>query len=234
MPSNTPNSALPYPLPTEPVSQGAAAIQALAEAVDPLVKKPLVAQNYLKVNDNGDAALWTRIPWFDVPGLITSGGDQFLVTYDGVYLVFKINGTSVAWIPVNFDPGSGWIPFTPQMFAGNVNPGIGSGSATGRYQRVGSTIHARATVTFGPDGTAGDGQYEISLPVAGAWNGREANIGTAFGYSDTSSALTGVARMTGPQRVALWKDGQPVWAYTPAWVDGSSIFFEYAVTYNTA
>jgi hypothetical protein len=37
MPANTPNLGLPYPLPTDQVSEGASDIQALAEAVDPIL-----------------------------------------------------------------------------------------------------------------------------------------------------------------------------------------------------
>ena len=39
MPATTPNVPLPYPLPTEPVAEGAAAIRSLAEAVDNQLKR---------------------------------------------------------------------------------------------------------------------------------------------------------------------------------------------------
>jgi hypothetical protein len=43
MPANTPNLALPYPLPTDQVAAGAGDIRALAEAIDPLLANAVEA-----------------------------------------------------------------------------------------------------------------------------------------------------------------------------------------------
>jgi hypothetical protein len=61
----TTSRGLPYPLPTEPVSEGAAAIRALAEAIDPhpsvgttLPSAPYDGQEYFYVADAAAGVVW--------------------------------------------------------------------------------------------------------------------------------------------------------------------------------
>jgi len=232
MPANTPNSALPYPLPTEPVAEGASAIQALAEALDPLVRAPITNNTFLRATSG--AAWWQIISWYDVAnGIGAVDGQQFTVKYDGTYIMLQFDGVTRAWIPLNFDPGSGWMPYSPALTASNVNPNLGTGFTSGRYQRIGSTIHARAKVHFGPGGSVGDGEYYISLPLNGIV-GNERGIGTFWArHGADVQGVTGMARMVNATNVGLYYSGQSIWAWTPAWNDGSDgNEFEIAVTYD--
>lgn len=80
------------------------------------------------------------------------------------------DGVRAEWL----DSGSTdtpWLDWTPQLIATTTNPNLGTAgsgmTATGRYTRIGSTVHAHFQLEAGTSGTAvGSGSYGVTLPVA--------------------------------------------------------------------
>lgn len=63
-----------------------------------------------------------------------------------------------------------WQAYTPAWTAATTNPVVNNGTLTGRYARIGDTIHFEIKLTAGSTTTYGSGTYSFSLPVAAAGN----------------------------------------------------------------
>lgn len=142
MPGATPNLALPYPLATEPVSQGDDAIKALA--------------------DNLDALL-----------------------------------------------GGGWTTYVPVWTGTGSNPVLGNGTLTGRYKKVGWTVHYYISLVMGSTTTYGGGRWDITLPAAAApaYSDLITPLGVAHVRDAGTRNYAGLAMYSTPNKVHAWRDG---------------------------
>lgn len=62
-------------------------------------------------------------------------------------------------------PGSiAWTAYTPVWTAVSVNPTLGNGALTGRYQQVGKTLDVQITLIPGTTTTFGTGAFLFSIP----------------------------------------------------------------------
>lgn len=61
---------------------------------------------------------------------------------------------------------AGWTAFAPAWTASVTNPVLGNGVLTGRYKRIGRTVHFTITLSPGSTTTFGSGTYLFSLPFA--------------------------------------------------------------------
>lgn len=97
---------------------------------------------------------------------------------------------------------SAWTTYTPTWSSSGTQPTLGNGSATGRYMRVGKTLHYVIVVGVGSTSTVGTGSYVWSLPFTVATPGRAAGYGGMF---DASAAvdLTRVAIFVSSTTVGL-------------------------------
>jgi len=59
--------------------------------------------------------------------------------------------------------GDAWVEYTPALSAGSGS--FSNASATGRYKKIGKTVHFTTTVTIVSNGTAGS-SIVIGLPFA--------------------------------------------------------------------
>lgn len=78
---------------------------------------------------------------------------------------WNILGTNDAYFDSIVGSGTAWTSFTPTWTASSVNPAIGNGTISGKYQKFGKTVVARYTVTYGSTTTYGTGSYRLSYPV---------------------------------------------------------------------
>lgn len=75
--------------------------------------------------------------------------------------------TSLGWLEGYLsDGGPAFKTYTPAWTSSGTNPGLGNGTAFGRYQRMGRQVLFLAEVTLGSTSTNGSGSYRISLPIA--------------------------------------------------------------------
>ncbi|SFO14397.1 hypothetical protein SAMN04489713_104260 [Actinomadura madurae] len=83
--------------------------------------------------------------------------------------------------------GSAWTTYTPALTATSSNPTLGSGAtAQGRYTRYGRTVHVEVIIKFGTSGTgAGNGFYEVSLPVTARTQTVGRRTGSAYCYDNS-------------------------------------------------
>jgi hypothetical protein len=61
--------------------------------------------------------------------------------------------------------GDEWVTYVPAWTATTTNPDIGNGTISGRFRRLGSTVHVQIYVQTGSTTTYGSGTYRFSLPV---------------------------------------------------------------------
>lgn len=59
-----------------------------------------------------------------------------------------------------------WQAYTPAWTAATTNPALGNGILTGRFARIGDTIHYSISLIFGSTTTRGAGHYIFSLPAS--------------------------------------------------------------------
>lgn len=102
--------------------------------------------------------------------------------------------TGSAWI--QYGSYGGWTAFTPVMGATTTAPTLGTGSSsTGRYVRMGNTVHGWGRILVGSAATAvGTGDYTFTLPVNFRNAGYVLPLGNLF-YVDVS----GTSRVTSLQ-----------------------------------
>jgi hypothetical protein len=61
-----------------------------------------------------------------------------------------------------------WTTYTPGWTAATTNPVIGNGTLTGRYMKVGRTVHLSINLVGGATTTWGAGAYSFAAPFASA------------------------------------------------------------------
>jgi hypothetical protein len=76
------------------------------------------------------------------------------------------------------DVTSAWQSYTPTWTSSGTNPTLGNGSITGRYMRIGKTVHATIRLVLGSTSSPGTATYLFSLPFTSA-NDTVNYLGTA-------------------------------------------------------
>ena len=78
------------------------------------------------------------------------------------------DGTITGLDPENVGLGN-WTTYTPSLLASTTNPSLGTSAVTeGRYMQLGKLIVFQFSIQFGISSSAGNGQYQLTLPVAAA------------------------------------------------------------------
>lgn len=88
-----------------------------------------------------------------------------------------------------------WLDYTPAWTSNGVAPALGDGILTGRYVRLGRTIHGTIYFQVGSTSTMGTGDYFWSLPVAqytGQFTFQAIGMGKGFDAS-TANNITAIA-----------------------------------------
>ncbi|PVD01353.1 hypothetical protein [Streptomyces sp. CS014] len=61
-----------------------------------------------------------------------------------------------------------WTAFTPTWTSTGTAPTLGNGTLTGRYMKIGRTVHVYGALTFGSTTNTGTGSLTMGLPVQAA------------------------------------------------------------------
>lgn len=100
------------------------------------------------------------------------------------------------------DSGVGWKTYTPTWTENTVNPVIGNGSITGRYYKIGRTVHYNirivggTTTTWGSGSAAGVPGYRFGLPFT-AVSGIDSINGNAVATKPGVAEYGGLPRVIG-------------------------------------
>lgn len=116
-----------------------------------------------------------------------------------------------------------WTTYTPSWVSSGTAPALGNGVLTGRYMKIGRTVHAAIRMSCGSTTTYGTGNYSWSLPFtaantvvdylgearlvgASAWHGQavlsaNSNLVQALLPGNASSTLSTVMTGTTPKTV---------------------------------
>ena len=87
---------------------------------------------------------------------------------------------------------SGWSTYAPVLTATVTSPTLGTGYGKAHYIRVGNLVMYGWFVTFGSGGSAGSGDYMVSLPVNGNF-GNDRRAGAIYLYdASTLNCWVGV------------------------------------------
>jgi hypothetical protein len=154
MPAQTPRG-FPYPLPTEPVAEGAAAIRSLAEAVDSL---EVIHYSYVHAAEQTLAPPWVDLPTPGPTVILPTAGD-YLVAFGAMIVNASASGHVPAYLGATptgqnpaqgnyFElwapPGSGGVDYLPASWIGRI-PGVAAGNEIRlRYGSDGSSTYAFA------------------------------------------------------------------------------------------
>lgn len=74
--------------------------------------------------------------------------------------------------------GEAWESYVPALTALTTNPTMGSSTLTGKFARIGKTVHFQVSLTIGAGFSPGSGAYFITLPTASIATPVETSIGT--------------------------------------------------------
>lgn len=83
-----------------------------------------------------------------------------------------------------------WVAYTPTWASTGTAVALGNGTITGRWLRVGKTMHAcEMILTLGSTSTVGTGSYTFSLPTI-LLNGTNGLAAGTSGWNDVSATTT--------------------------------------------
>jgi hypothetical protein len=129
--------------------------------------------------------------------------------------------------------GDPWTTYTTFWTGSTTNPTLGNGTLSARYMQAGKLVHFSIEVLFGSATTAGDGAYQLQLPVAAAATNypvghvaARTSAGTRYGglvWPQTTTMLRGLMFTTD----SLLSHAVPV-----AWTSGDR--FNITGTYEAA
>lgn len=173
-----------------------------------------------------DAAPFTVAAGAPIP-VRTQAERDALSLYDGLqvyrldtHTVETYNGT--VWI------GS-WIAYTPTVKSNSVAVTLAAGSATGRYQQIGKTVHYIARFTLGAGTTFNSaGAITISLPAAPGTPATRTGFGNAVGIIPGGVFSRLVRLLTGFDVLMVDLVDNQISSTTYAWAAGN-----YAEIYGT-
>lgn len=113
---------------------------------------------------------------------------------------FRYDGS--AWVEVG--KLGAWTTYTPTWTAASVNPAIGNGTLTGRYQRLfGRTFLVQVKMVAGSTTTFGTGAWSFLLPASLTAQG----LGWGAGYAYMASTWPVLARASGTTILAKVPNG---------------------------
>jgi len=127
-----------------------------------------------------------------------------------------------------------WTAFTPTWTSSGTAPAIGNGTLSGRYSRIGKTVHMEIHFLAGSTTTFGTGNYSLSLPVTAA-NAVDVNVAKGvfwfrdqgstadymgFGLLSTTTTLQ-IRGLAGTATSSLWSATTPVVPANTDWLTGS-------------
>jgi hypothetical protein len=96
-----------------------------------------------------------------------------------------------AWreVPRRDGGGSEWSTYTPALTATSSSPNVGTGATRqGRYIREGRRVTAEVIIKFGTSGvSAGNGFYEVSLPVTARTQTIGRRSGSAWTFDNSAN-----------------------------------------------
>ena len=157
-------------------------------------------------------------------------------------LVEDITGASLGTaVSASQITSEAWSPYTPLWKSDGTQPSLGNGTLSGRYIKIGRTVHGQIRMTIGSTTTLGTGNWRWSLPVPEAGVFAWQVIGVLKAYNGGSS-LNAIARMwsNGAADVgAAYSATAPAGAETNvgaaapwSWVNGNEISINF--TYEAA
>lgn len=104
---------------------------------------------------------------------------------------FKVwDGSEQREIPHRDGGGSAWTTYTPVLTATSSNPNMGStATRQGRYIRYGRMVTVEVSLRFGGTGvSAGNGFYEVSLPVTARSQSIGRRTGSAYTWDNSPAS----------------------------------------------
>lgn len=120
------------------------------DAIDSLLRAQAPMSSTIAGLVAGAVPVWNGTTWVKPSG--TPDGTKFL----------RDDGTWAA-------PSSpAWAAFSPEWTADVTNPVINDGILTGRYVRIGNTVHGSIRMYAGSSTTFGSGGWSFSLPATAA------------------------------------------------------------------
>lgn len=176
-------------------------------------------------------------PVFDPAVIAASGLYVGQPRYNGVRgLVDFWDGS--AWAA----PGD-WIAYTAAWTSTGTPPVAGNGVFSGRWTRIGRTIHLQLYVIFGNTSNAGSGEWRFSLPVAAAalGSGTRGWAGSAWGVNPGTAYWPGTVVVEGGASVLsiigpTSADGSTGarWGATVPYTWSNAHYLNMSVTYEAA
>lgn len=116
---------------------------------------------------------------YQVIGALGGGGE-------GPVLGTGVPADGVSAIVPHIDHGhtfenTAWSTYVPVWSASGTQPAIGNGTITGRFKRIGKTLHWRVEIVMGSTTTYGTGIWGVSLPAGlNAVNTGQSHLVPAF------------------------------------------------------
>jgi hypothetical protein len=121
-----------------------------------------------------------------------------------------------------------WTSYTPTWAsAANPQPAIGTGTITGKYTRIGNTVHFKIQVAMGGTTSFGTGVWTFSLPVSGQFQFRA--LGAAAALDSGTNYRVGMTYLTaaGTCSVVFDSDTNTVQPTQPfVWASGDALYIE--------
>lgn len=106
----------------------------------------------------------------DVGAIRARALGSYLNPAAGDLIVLSQNGKG-NWIAIGrtaTSAATAWTAYTPVWTASATNPTVGNSTLSGRYQKMGRTVHLQINLIRGSTATLGSGDYSFSLPVQAA------------------------------------------------------------------
>lgn len=98
--------------------------------------------------------------------------------------------TNAAWVPIDY--AGAWTDYTPTWASSGTAPGLGNGTAAGRYKVSGKEVTFYAQIVLGTTSTVGTGSYTLSLPPITARTTIAQKSLTSFFDSSTGNVYMGM------------------------------------------
>jgi hypothetical protein len=141
--------------------------------------------------------------------------------------------TGSAWI--QYGSYGGWTAWTPVMSSTGTAPTLGTGNtSSGRYVRMGNTIHGWGRILIGSAATAvGTGDYTFTLPVNFRNAGFVLQVGSLFYVDSSATSRVTSLQTSGATNLTLALDGTGIISATSPGI-GVNDQIRYSFTYEAA
>lgn len=139
----------------------------------------------------------------------------------------------------DFYAGS-WHTYTPTWTTSGTSPSLGNGTLTGRYMKIGRTVHVVVEFTAGSTTTFGTGTWSFTLPLTAGGAGNLLPIGFVYfedvgvaGYLGAMRKETSTTFIPATIGTASTYAGLDVTSNTKPFSWGNTDYFKAAGTYET-